>query len=142
MIYIQEAELAGLMTAYHNYLITSLDLHLVNLQVSRGRGMHSFFQINVHILKNQYPSDIKEKELSFGHKLKSSDSNIFATLWCKPLIFQTQILLSISINSLKYLRSTALGYKDIEIRKSECVAKTQLLYSEFQRTPKCTKREY
>ena len=31
------------------------------------------------------------------------------------------------INSLKYLRSTALGYKDIEIRKSEFVAKTQLL---------------
>ncbi len=32
-----------------------------------------------------------------------------------------------SIDSLKYLRSTALGYKDIEIRKSEWVAKTQLL---------------
>ena len=31
--------------------------------------------------------------------------------------------LSISINSLKYLRSTALGYKDIEIRKSEFVEK-------------------
>jgi len=31
-----------------------------------------------------------------------------------------------SINSLKYLRSTTLGYKDIEIKKSEFVAKTQL----------------
>ena len=30
-------------------------------------------------------------------------------------------------NSLKYLRSTTLDYKDIEIRKSELVAKTQLL---------------
>jgi len=67
------------------------------------------------------------KELSFCHKLKSSDSNIFAILWCKPLIFQTKIILSISINSLKYLRSTTLGYKDIEIKKSEFVAKTQLL---------------
>ena len=37
--------------------------------------------------------------------------------------------LSLSINSLKYLRSTTLGYKDIEIRKSEFVAKTQLLYT-------------
>jgi len=37
------------------------------------------------------------------------------------------IILSISINSLKNLRSTALGNKDIEIRKSEFVAKTQFL---------------
>ena len=29
---------------------------------------------------------------------------------------------------MKYLRSTTLGYKDIEIRKSEFVAKTQFLY--------------
>ena len=34
--------------------------------------------------------------------------------------------LSISINSLKYLRSTTLSYKDIEIKKSDFVAKTQL----------------
>ena len=40
---------------------------------------------------------------------------------------QTYIILSISINSLKYLRSTTLGYKDIEIRKSDFVTKTQLL---------------
>ncbi len=33
----------------------------------------------------------------------------------------------ISINSLKHLRSMTLDYKDIEIRKSEFVAKTQLL---------------
>jgi len=32
------------------------------------------------------------------------------------------------INSLKYLRSTTLGYKDIKIRKSDFVAKTQLLW--------------
>ena len=29
---------------------------------------------------------------------------------------------------MKYLRPTTLGYKDIKIRKSEFVAKTQLLY--------------
>ena len=29
--------------------------------------------------------------------------------------------------SMKYLRSTTLGYKDIEIRKSEFVTKTKLL---------------
>ena len=32
---------------------------------------------------------------------------------------------------MKYLRSTALGSKDIEIRKSEFVAKTQLLILQF-----------
>ena len=30
----------------------------------------------------------KSKELSLCHKLKSSGHNIFATWWCKPLIFQ------------------------------------------------------
>ena len=29
------------------------------------------------------------KELSLWNKLKSSDPYIFASLWCKPLIFQT-----------------------------------------------------
>ena len=57
----------------------------------------------------------------------NSDSNIFAIIRCKPFIFQTQTILFISIISLKYLRSTTLGYKDIEIRKSEFVAKTQLI---------------
>ena len=71
------------------------------------------------------------KEQSFCHKLKSSDPNIFATGWRKPLIFQTQIILSISINSFKYLRSTTLGYKDTEIRKPAFVAKTELLFNVF-----------
>jgi len=42
-----------------------------------------------------------------------------------------EINLKISINSLKYLRSTTLGYKDIEIRKSEFVAKTLFLFHIF-----------
>jgi len=44
------------------------------------------------------------------------------------LIFQTWIILSNRIHSLKYLRSTTLGCKDIGIRKSEFVAKTQFLW--------------
>ena len=39
---------------------------------------------------------------------------------------------STSLHSLKYLRSTALGCKDIGIRKSEFVAKTQILYQVLQ----------
>ena len=44
------------------------------------------------------------------------------------MIFQTQIIWSNRIHSLKYLRSTTFGSKDIVIRKSEFVAKTQFLY--------------
>ena len=44
--------------------------------------------------------------------------HIFYTWWCKPLIFHTCILSSNRIHSLKYIRTTALGCKDIEIRKS------------------------
>ena len=43
------------------------------------------------------------------------------------MIFQTLIILANRIHSLKYLRSTALGLKDIGIRKSEFVTKTQFL---------------
>ena len=64
------------------------------------------------------------KELSLCNK---PNTHIFSTWWCKPLIFQTQIFSSNRIQSLKYLRSTVLGYTDIRIRKSEFVAKTQFL---------------
>ena len=36
---------------------------------------------------------------------------IFATWWCKPLIFQTYIIWNNIIHSLKYLRSMILGCK-------------------------------
>ena len=58
------------------------------------------------------------KEFSFCNKLEFSNHNIFATLWCKPLIFQTQVFWSSRMHSLKYLRSTTLGCKDIGILKS------------------------
>ena len=54
-------------------------------------------------------------------------SYIFSTWWCKPLIFQTIIIWSKMIDSLKYLRSPTLKCKDIGIRKSEFVTKTQFL---------------
>ena len=57
------------------------------------------------------------KEIRLCHKL--SNPYIFATRWCKPLIFQTKIIGSNNIHSLKYLRFTTLRCKDIGIRKSE-----------------------
>ena len=44
------------------------------------------------------------------------------------MIFQTQITWSNRIHSLKYLRSATFGSKDIVIRKSEFVTKTQFFY--------------
>ena len=51
-----------------------------------------------------------------------------ANLWYFKLI----LILSISINSLKYLRSTTLAYKDIKIRKPEFMAKKLLYSSDFK----------
>ena len=67
------------------------------------------------------------KELSLLNKIKYLNLNIFRFWCCKPLIFQTQIIWSNRIHSLKYLRSATFGSKDIEIRKSKFVAKTQFL---------------
>jgi len=65
--------------------------------------------------------------LSLRNKIKYLNLEIFRTRSCKPLIFQTQIIWSNRIHSLKYLRSATFGSKDIVIRKSEFVAKTQFL---------------
>ena len=67
------------------------------------------------------------KELSLFHKIKYSNANIFATWWCKPLIFQIKIIWSNRITSLKYLRSTTLDCSNIRIRKPEILAKPQLI---------------
>ena len=66
-----------------------------------------------------------KKKLRLCHKLKFSFPYIFATWWCKPLIFQTYIIWSNGINSLKYLRSVTSSSKDKGIRKSEIEAKTK-----------------
>ena len=71
------------------------------------------------------------KELSLWNKIKYLNFNIFRTRCCKPLIFQTQIICSNRIYSLKYLRSATFGSKDIVIIKSEYVAKTQFLSIDF-----------
>ena len=70
------------------------------------------------------------KEMSFCHKLKFSNpySYIYETWWCKALIFQTLIIWSYRIHSLKYKRSMTLGCKDTRIRKSWFVARIQFFF--------------
>ena len=62
----------------------------------------------------------------------ATNSNFLILISVQPdgfptLIFQTEIFWPNRIESLKYLRATTLGCKDIGIRKSEFVAKTQFL---------------
>ena len=69
----------------------------------------------------------KRKELSFCRKLWFYNPYIFGSQCRKSSIFQTYIIWSNRIHSLKYLRSTTLEFKDIGFRKAEFVAKTQFL---------------
>ena len=84
---------------------------------------------NVPVSRNWYKS--VSKELSLWNEIKYLNHNIFRTRCCKPLIFQTQIIWSNRIHSLKYLRYATFGSKEIVIGKSEFVAKTQFLYFIF-----------
>ena len=56
------------------------------------------------------------KELILCHLLWFSNIYIFATWWCKPLIFQTKFIWSNRIHGLDHLRSTTLGWKDIGLK--------------------------
>ena len=67
------------------------------------------------------------KELSLCLKFWFSNPNIFGFQRRKPLIFQTMTFVRSNNISLKYQKFTTLGSKDIEIRKTEFVAKTQFL---------------
>ena len=69
--------------------------------------------------------------MSLCNKIKYLTPNIFRTRCCKPLIFQTLITWFNRIHSWKYLRSTTFGSKDIVIRKSKFVTKTQFLYTSY-----------
>ena len=70
---------------------------------------------------------LKPKELTLCHKLWFSNPNIFGTQCRKPLIFQTYIFWSNKSHSLRFQRFTTSKSKDIGIRKSEFVAKSQFL---------------
>ena len=82
------------------------------------------FEVEVNIFNYL---NLRPKELCLWNKIKYLNLNILRTRCCKPLIFQTQIIWCNRIHSLKYLRSATFGPKDIVIRNSEFVAKTQFL---------------
>ena len=93
--------------------------------IKKSSSVHFLILEGVVILtfyRQMFPFGSK---LSLCHKLRFSKPSIFGTGCPKLLIFQTQIISSDRNHSLKNLRSTPLGCKDIVIRKSEFVAKTQ-----------------
>ena len=71
-------------------------------------------------MKYVFLMNVVPKELSLCHKFKCSNLDIFASWWCKSLLFLTYIIWS---NSLKYVRSATFGFKDAANRESEFVAK-------------------
>ena len=66
----------------------------------------------------------RQKELNLWNKIKYLNLNIFRTRCCKPMIFQTFITEFLVLN---IIMPATFGSKDIVIRKSEFVAKTQFL---------------
>ena len=84
--------------------------------------------ISNHLLKN-----IKgfiscfSKEWSLCNKLWFSHPYIFATQCRRPEIFQNMNSVRLNSLSLEYQRFTALGCKDMRIKKFEFVAKIQFL---------------
>ena len=92
-----------------------------NLRIS---GVERYIS-DVPVSRNYFKT--VSKELSLWNKIKYLILNFFRTRCCKPSFFQTQIIWSNRIHSLKYLRSATFGSKDIVIRKSEFVVKTQFL---------------
>ena len=99
-----------------------------NYAYSPFKGTNSFIFMYILLAIILHANSlILRYELSLCVKLKYSNSYTFGTRCCKPLIFQIQNIWSNRIHGLKYLRSTTFGSKDIVIRKSEFVAKTQFL---------------
>ena len=69
---------------YFSHIVTILDIKPEKLELFMNlehRQVQDMWTFRKH--------EKNEKELRFCNKLKSSDSNIFTILWCKPLIFQT-----------------------------------------------------
>ena len=71
-------------------------------------------------------------ELTLCNKLWFSNPNIFGFQRRKPLKFQTMTFVRSNNISLKYQRFTTLGSKDIGIRKSEFVAKSQFIWESWK----------
>ena len=71
------------------------------------------------------------KDLSLYHKLWFSNCFFFATQCLRSLIFQAMNYVRLNNLSLKYQRLSPSSWKDISIRKSEFVTKTQFLWATF-----------
>ena len=115
--------LGGIRFSNEKYIqTTNLSLKMVNYRTKTQLNSNRLNRTHLALISLELDAAKKiRKELSLCHKLKFYSSYIYATWWCKSLIFQTWIIWCIGINSLKYLRSATTGCKDIEVSKSELV---------------------
>ena len=82
------------------------------------------------------------KKLSLCHELRFSSPYIFATQCRRTYIFQTMNYVRSKDIDLKYQKFTLSGCKDIGVRISEFVAKTQFLLpnTRLKNTQELTKK--
>ena len=100
-----------------------------NSQTLAGVKRRLHFKIQIWL---EYPSlQFDVKESSLFHKSQFSNTYISKTRWLKPLIFQTLIVWSIRIHSLKYLGSTTLGSKHKGIEKISVYGKNSIPFPYF-----------
>ena len=107
-------------------ILVICSLGYLRFQIRCVFAKHDLFKPTISI-QNCIYFNFRIKELGLWNKIKYLNLNIFRTRCFKPLIFQTQIIWSNRMLSLKYLRSTTFGSKAIVIRKSEFVTKSQFL---------------
>ena len=96
--------------------------------------MHPLKTTLIGPVENLLDFNLTGKESSLCNKLRFSNPYIFRFQCRKPLIFKTMTSVRSNNISLKYQRFMTLGFKDIGIRRSEFVAKNQLLYLSLTRT--------
>ena len=105
---------------------------------TKQKGPLTYFKLTLHLKRiihdSHYPEAFEWPKHFFWrslpslyHKLWFSNSYIFAVQCYRHLTFQTMTSVRSNNISLKYQRFTTKGSKDLEIRKSEFVARTQLL---------------
>jgi hypothetical protein len=76
--FLQQAMQVGMMTAYHNYLITSLDLHMVNLDEFKygGTNLTAFRLLDPERAEvKQVVEDWIYGEMRYGRKLDTSSTS-------------------------------------------------------------------
>ena len=86
--------------------------------------MHRLEPIKIYNNNNYLEKKTEQWTLAINFNFRMKFSYFFATWWCTLLILKTYTIYN-RTHGLKCQSSTTLGFKDINIKKSEFVASTQ-----------------